>query len=360
MKVAIIGAGLSGLSCALELKRYGIIPTIFERRNAIGDSLDFAGAALRIFNRAYRDPLKYFKKEFGLHIRPSNYVKEVRMHSPHKQTVVKGNLGYLFNRGREAYTLEKQIAAQVDLPIYFNSYISKEEIEGFQSKYDHIVVATGGSDIVRQFRMMTVTFQSVSRIATVIGDFRTDCVNMWLNTEYSNHAFAYTVPIGPKEARLVLLADNICPREMDYNWEKFLESEQIQYRIVETRDLQNMLGLVMPMHNGNIYFVGDSGGCVDDFLGFGMLNSIESGFIAARCIINKRDYNEEMKPFYQHLEKLNEFRKSMNTLENKDMDRLIFLLGLPGIKQFVYNNPFFNIKDYTFIARMFNNLQRAL
>lgn len=32
MKVAIVGAGLSGLSCAFELKKHGIKPIIFEKK----------------------------------------------------------------------------------------------------------------------------------------------------------------------------------------------------------------------------------------------------------------------------------------------------------------------------------------
>lgn len=35
-KVAIIGAGLSGLACGVELKRYGVIPTVFESNSYVG------------------------------------------------------------------------------------------------------------------------------------------------------------------------------------------------------------------------------------------------------------------------------------------------------------------------------------
>jgi len=36
MRVAIIGAGLAGLSCAHELERYGVSPVIFEKNSYIG------------------------------------------------------------------------------------------------------------------------------------------------------------------------------------------------------------------------------------------------------------------------------------------------------------------------------------
>jgi digeranylgeranylglycerophospholipid reductase len=44
MKVALIGGGLSGLSCAHELPRNRITPTIVERKSYIGALLDFPAA----------------------------------------------------------------------------------------------------------------------------------------------------------------------------------------------------------------------------------------------------------------------------------------------------------------------------
>lgn len=37
MKIAIIGAGISGLSCALELNRLGFSPVVFEKTHELGD-----------------------------------------------------------------------------------------------------------------------------------------------------------------------------------------------------------------------------------------------------------------------------------------------------------------------------------
>jgi flavin-dependent dehydrogenase len=39
IKIAIMGAGLSGLSCAITLEQNGLYPVIFEHRRSVGDGL---------------------------------------------------------------------------------------------------------------------------------------------------------------------------------------------------------------------------------------------------------------------------------------------------------------------------------
>lgn len=55
MKIAIIGAGLSGLSCALELERNGIIANVFERDSSTGWPFSEVGFWPEILLRDYGD-----------------------------------------------------------------------------------------------------------------------------------------------------------------------------------------------------------------------------------------------------------------------------------------------------------------
>ena len=59
MKVAIMGAGISGLSCAIILERNGIEPTIFEKRGRVGDRFINSEAMFDILNRPIKDCLSY-------------------------------------------------------------------------------------------------------------------------------------------------------------------------------------------------------------------------------------------------------------------------------------------------------------
>lgn len=46
-----------------------------------------------------------------------------------------------------------------------------------------------------------------------------------------------------------------------------------------------------------------------------------------------------VKPIQKHIENISAFRKAIEKFENKDFDKLLSILGTPGIKQAVYNAP---------------------
>lgn len=98
MHVAIIGAGLSGLACALELEKHGISPVIFEQRHWPGEPYEHCAAFLHLYKRPY-DPLSILKKRLKLDIRPINIVKTVSHKSPREKVDITGKLGYFFLRG---------------------------------------------------------------------------------------------------------------------------------------------------------------------------------------------------------------------------------------------------------------------
>lgn len=351
MKVSIIGGGLSGLSCAFELKKQGITPTIFEKKSYIGDSLDYPIVLLRMFNPYFVTPMKYLKKNYGLKIKPLNPLKKITMIGPNKKTIVKGNLGYIFKKNREEDSLENQIMRQVDLPIVFNKSISLKDIKN----NSNIVICSNGSNLfTNQLNNWSTTLSAHARISTILGNFDPNAMTIWFNTEYAKHAYVYILPYNKNKANLTLTVENTSYDELDYYWKKFLNLENIKYHILETRDIEHTVGRVDSLKLNNIYFTGNAGGLLGNLLGFGTMNAIESGIIAAKAISNNLNYNEMMLPILKNIEHLYTFRKKLNTFENKDYDRLITFLNLPIIKQYIYNNPFYkvvkepSIQDYLY------------
>ena len=351
MKVAIIGAGLSGLSCAHELIRHGIIPTVFERKSFVGEVLDLPAVILDMFNMPISRPLKYLKKKFELDIRPNFPLKEMIMHTANKDLTVKSNLGYIIKRGKYRDSIESQIMQSINIPINYNSYV---DIKDIKNDFEHIVVATGTPNVAKDLGVFTSTFECNVRIATVLGDFKVNTIIAWFNTAFAKTAYAFLVPNSEKDARLVLTVNNIYPNELDYYWKKFLQIANIDYNIRNIIDLTHNVGFVNPLHHKKLLFCGNAGGFIDDIFGFGSMKAMMSGVLAAKCIIEKRNYTKVAQELTEDIDQLHKFRQTIDKFNNDDFDNLLAILSLPGIKQYVYNNPFFKATQGVRLAQIYN------
>lgn len=354
MKIAIIGAGLAGLSCAFELEKNGITPVIFDKKSQIGEPSGNTGLWSRLVIRINEDPIKYLKTKYGLEIRPLSRLNETTMISPNKKTVARGNLGYTFRRGVEEYSLENQIASQIKSPIHFNSYA---EINHIRSEFDQIIVSTASPAIAKQLGVWTDTFISQARIATVLGDFFIDSVTVWFNEKYANKAFCYLIPNSSKEATLVLLINNCTAAQLDFYWSRFLLDEKIKYTILQQCDTEHYCGFVKPHQVENILFAGNAAGFTDNLIGIGGFNAIESGILAARAIVKGIDYEKLVQPIYEDIAKLHHFRKAMNTFDNTSFDKLLTLVGMPGIKQIIHKTPFLKLRHGLPLVKLYNKVK---
>ncbi|WP_202711516.1 FAD-dependent oxidoreductase [Sporosalibacterium faouarense] len=356
MKVAIIGAGLSGLSCAYELDRLGIKATVFEKKNYIGDSLEYTICTLKLFNRYKGSAISYLKKNYRLEIKPHNKLKEIIMFSPNNKTIIKGNLGHIFIKSPDETSLENQILNKFKPNILFDRYVKASNLK---DKFDYIVVATGETSVAKEYGIFAQTFNAYSRIATVLGAFKSNSLMMWIDNEYSKKGYAYLLPYNEKKAYLALTTDNISNNELDYYWNKFLKKENIRYVMTETRDFETHSGLVNPVKIDNVYFIGNSAGLMDSFMGFGAISSIESGFLVARSIVNNLNYNKMMQPIIRDIKLKHEYRIMMNNMNNKDFDGMLSFLNFPGVKQLLYKNPFYKAQYRTYLIKLYNKIKNT-
>lgn len=354
MKVAIIGAGLSGLSCAYELERQGIKPVIFEKKNYVGDSLEYTVCTINMFNRFRGSCTRYLHKKYNFRIEPINRLKNIIMISPNKEVIIKGNHGHIFTKGIDKVSLEKQILKKFKPRIVYERYIDVLDIK---DNFDYIVSATGEFSAAKAFGVYKQTFNTFSRIATVLGNFDESSITMWMDKEHSGSTYCYLLPYNKKKAFLGLSVDNITYPELDYYWNNFIEDKNLKHKITETRDVGNRLGIVNSVNIDNVYMVGNAGGFIDSFMGFGFMNAIESGILAARSIVNNLDYNELMKPMMKDIKLKHEYRLIMNRMGNKDFDRLVALLGLPIIKQMLYKNPLYKASYGAYLIKLLNKVK---
>ncbi|HYE81117.1 MAG TPA: NAD(P)-binding protein [Clostridia bacterium] len=353
MKVAIIGAGISGLSCAFEFKKHGIIPAVFEKKSRIGEDVNFVASTIKLYDTTFKDPLKHLKDEYNIELKPLNVLRQTVMYAPNSKTIVNGTSGYIFSRGEHEQSLEYQMASIADVPIIFNKHINIEEI---RNEYDYVIDATGTLDMPKKLVMVTPYLNAYSRIAEINGSFDVSSVSVWFNTEYAKNCYCFLLPYSNKNACLILTVNDISHSELDFYWDKFLTMENMKDAVIWTSDVSHELGAIYPHKAGNIYFTGNSAAVIESTLGIGMFNCIETGNLAARSIIEKLDYEAQTRHIFKYSRKMSELRKLLNTFDNEDYDRLITLLGMPVIKQLIYKNPFAKVIQGAVFIKAYNKL----
>jgi flavin-dependent dehydrogenase len=351
LKVAIIGAGISGLSCAHELESYGISPVIYEKNDFIGEVHDHVGGDLKIISRPIKDSIQYYKR-LGIQLKPLNKINTIIHYSPNKKTIIQGSLGYFFRRGKESDAMKPQIYEKLkNTKIKFNSFGDYEKLS---KDYDYVVVGTGNSNFTEEMGCWQEWVTTYVKGAIVLGDFDPYTLIVWINKDYCKNGYVYLTPFNERRASLVAITTEVNEKEMDWYWEAFLYAENIKYTIVEEFILQHKTGFVYPHKVDNIYFVGNAAGSIDPFLGFGIMNSMTTGVMAGKSIACGKNYEKLIQNRVQQNLYMHEFRKSFNKISNKGYDKLITTIGIPGIKNLLYDTDFNVVKNMGKILGIFN------
>lgn len=356
MKVAIIGAGVSGLACAYQLESYGVEPIIFEAQSIVGGGYNHVAAILQVFTRSIKDPLRYEKYRYDIPVQPTAVINKIIMNGPTKRSIIHGsNLGYFFIRGPEEGSLENNLFRLLKSNINFNTKV--DDIEYLKREFDYVVVATGNNQFTKIYGCWQDLMETWLKGAVILGEFDPNTLIMWLNTIYAKSGYAYLAPYDSKRALLALMVPYIKRNELEAYWQTFLKLENISHEIVEEFVIQHKSGNVYPHSIENVYFVGNSGGILEPFLGFGQFHALLSGSIAARCIVESGDYEKDIEYIKEEFMKMLAFRKALDTLTNNGLDFLVNLLGFPVINKIVYNTGF-NAAKYAswFVDNVYNRL----
>lgn len=337
MEVAIIGAGLAGLSCAIVLEKNGIIPVIYEKTDFIGDREAHVGASLKIMDRPIRDVIKFFRKNFDIEVKPLNAVTKLTHIAPGANTSLKGNFGLLFKRDKAPDSLKGQLFSQLrKTEVQFNMDVDYKILS---KEFDYVVLADGKPDSAEKLGCWTDWIRGIVKGAVITGRFDPGELIMWLNKKYCRNGYAYLTAFNDSKAVLCLFVPDTGLEEIDYYWDMFLEDVHFNYEIAETFKVKHGSGHVYPHKVDNILFSGNSGGAIDPLLGFGVVKSVSMGGFCAKSIIEGSDYEKLIDNIYRQNLRLYEMRKSYDMATNKHYDNLIKLIGIPGVKPMIYDAP---------------------
>ncbi len=340
MKVAIMGAGISGLSCAITLERYGITPNIFEKRNCVGDRFVNAEAMFSILNRPVKDSLPYLAENYHINLKPISCVDKFFVHSKNELGTINGKIGYTNVRGRHEHSYEKQLEEQVKSNIHFNSTYEYEEL---CKEFEYIVLATGDGEYASHLGNYRCDLTCTIKGATVAGNFVKSNPHVWFNYELLPKGYAWLIPFSEKEANLVMAypdyPDNI---KLDINdmWEKFyhLACKKLEQNFSITDNFEitrYMMGICNKPKIDNTYFVGNCFGTMSPGLGFGQFTSILTGVYAAYDICSIGKYEQYVKPLFENYNYSLVLRRFLESLTDNKLDFHIKNLDNKVLDEFV-------------------------
>lgn len=334
MKVAIVGAGIAGLSCALELERHGIKPVIFEQRHRIGSPSPFAPVLFNFIFRPIKDLLKELKLQYGIQIKPISTINLLHMHGPNTKYTVTGDLGCSVLRGQADTSIESQLASRLRTPIRFEEPVKPKEL---LKDFDYLVIADGSKDYAKELGIWHSTFRVWTKGATILGKFDPREISFWFNTRYANSGYAYLTPLSTQRASLILNVAYGSQADLPKYWQAFLNAENLIIEETMHWDITMEQGLVFPHRVGNTFFVGNSGGFVDSWLSAGIFPCIVSGVEAARAMATGRNYEKSVKFLHNVMERQARLRHLWDGLNNRSIDWALKMMGSPAVKHPLYH-----------------------
>jgi len=340
MEVAIMGAGMSGLCCAITLEQNGFTPIIFEKRNRVGDRFVNAEAMFSILNRPCKDVIPYIAEKHHIKLTPIDEVNKLFIHSKNEIGTINGKIGYTNVRGRNENSYERQLEKQVKAKITFNSTY---EYADLCKNFEHVVLATGDGDYSSHLGNYRCDLTCTIKGATVQGEFVKSNPHVWFNYEILPKGYAWLIPFSESEANLVIAfpdyPDNI-KLDLKDMWEKFYNLACVNLdqnlRITDNFEITRyMMGICDKAKIDNTYFVGNCFGAISPGLGFGQYTSILTGIYSAYDICGLGSYEKLTYPLFENynhslilrrvLESLtdDQIDFQVKNLDNKIMDKLV-------------------------------------
>lgn len=323
MRIAIMGAGLAGLSSAVLLEQYGLKADVYEAQYKIAARFPNTEAIMNILDFPVQDSFAYLESKYQIKLKPLNTLNKLIIHSPTHLASITGELGYITVRGNHPDALEVQLGDMSKSPVITNSYHTLDDLK---NDYDYVIVATGNSQESRRQQIWETDIVANLMGANIIGSFDPHAAEVWLNDGFAPQGYCFLLPYNSGTASLVVAVPGTEGVNLEMLWQKFLASLYQPYEIKDTFSLHAYeIGRCKPLVKDNVIFTGNAGGFIMPFLGFGQFTSMLSGFEAAIAIANRNldYYPTAMRPLLKSYRHSLKMRRILASLNNKKYDLLV-------------------------------------
>lgn len=334
MKVAIVGAGLSGLCCAYELERHHIIPTLFEKEKKLPSGFSYPEAIIELLERPITDIFQILSDRYDLQLHPISPIHKIEFYSSKETAVIEGNLGFITARRSHENSLERQLLNKIQGKIIYNIVPKYSDLI---KEYDYIVIATGDTAYTQEFQPFQTDVRADMVLAQIEGEFNPDTVQMWLNNDFAPKGYCYILPMN-KTTALAAIGSPLIQSNIKEHWNHFVKNCGRQFTVLETRDVKDyMMGRPASGRIGNVFLIGNAGGFIMPSFGFGQTPVMLSGIKAARAIALGEDYDAFFKEMQRDYLLSLTMRRLWERMENHHFDSLVKALNSSLAKKIFEN-----------------------
>ncbi len=277
--IRIAGAGPSGLAAAIALGRAGRAVEVHEAKRDVG--MRFIGDIQIIEGTSEREPIPRFLDRIGIernfYFRAADWATFYD-HRGVARVIRSGEpYGYFIRRGAEEGTLDRGLLSQarsLSVNVIFNSRLSPEQAD---------IVATGPAAPDGLAREMTWRTNDPER------------VDVFFNHELSPGGYSYLFILdGVATFGCAIVADF---KQIDDYFDHSLAAAQRLHRFEipkETRTGYSYMNFHLKERAtaGSARYVGEAAGFQDYLFGLGIRYALTSGNLAARSILENRDFDE--------------------------------------------------------------------
>lgn len=274
MKVAIIGSGICGLACAMELERNGVIPVIFERDATPGWVWPSVTIWPDVFYNTYGDIKKHLLRQYKIDFYVIGKINRITMKSVNEKVTIEGDLGYSVARGNQLRALENQLHRQLNqTAIYF---ASKEDYKNLSKRYDYIVVASGRDSEAREMGLWEDEGIVYIVEGHANGSFTSGTAEIYFNTDYAGTGYGRITPFSPSAAVVGLYI--IGKDELDSlkYFRDFIRKENLdKYEyVLRSVPAPFTTGRIKRFSAGNVLLAGRAAGLTERVLGCGFTDKV--------------------------------------------------------------------------------------
>ncbi len=343
MRVAILGAGISGLAAGLVLEKNGVNPDIYEQNSFIADHLSHVGVVLNMaYRRVTKEPLKYLNSLLSIELAPLETINNLIIHSrTSKATITNELIGYSFIIGQEPASVLNQLFSNIKNCKFL--FEQRQSIEYLRRNYDYVIVSTGSrsedyvaDNYLKDWRQYLVAH---TRVAKLSGSFEPNTAVVWGNKEILKNGYAFLAPFSSRIASLYVTIPHISDwNEMNQCWKAFLLKEQLLEKatLLGTYERTHVCAYSSSSTWENCLFTGDQGCFLDPFLGLGGATAVASGAMAAKAILENKNYDRLVKEYKKVINVMSNVRNFYDSIDDKTFDTIVSYEDNSILKKLIY------------------------